>query len=183
MRAKVGDETEQVRLWHFALGGRNVAVDLGHLVFVTALAGWCLWYLLDARSASTDFQNLALIEPVTILILLVWALIARRTIAVTPDPVPHMTTERMPLPMVFRLRIIGSMALLVLYVVVAAYVGFDVGTVLYIGAALYLLGERSPVALIALPLGFCLVAIFVFNTVLATPLPTFFGSLLFGDVR
>ena len=175
------DSAPPVKLWRFTLAGRRISVDAGHLAFVTAIAAWVLWYLFDARAASLDIQNLGLVQPVAILLLIVWAVTAWQTISVDAPIAPERVSERKQIPVLVAQRIFGSMALLAVYVAMAAFIGFDVATALYVAAALYLLGERNPVTLIALPIGFCAIAIYLFNTILSTPLPIFFGSLLFGD--
>ena len=43
-----------------------VAIDVPHLVLLAMLGGFCIWYLEDSRAASTDVQNLLLIEPVAL---------------------------------------------------------------------------------------------------------------------
>jgi hypothetical protein len=183
MSGKLDDDAPPIKLWRFTLGSRRVSVDAGHLAFVTALAVWVLWYLFDARDASKDIQNLGLIQPVALALIVVWALIAYRTISIDPVTAPEPEVERKQIPAAFAWRIAGSMALLALYVAIATFIGFDVAILVYVAAALYLLGERNPITLIALPLIFCVIVVYLFNTVLATPLPIFFDSLVFGNTQ
>jgi hypothetical protein len=180
MSKTLDDGAPPVKPWRFTFAGRRISVDAGHLALVTALAGWCLWYLLDARAASADIQNLSLIEPVALLMIAVWALIARQTIKIGPAAASEQPLGRTKIPGPFAHRIFGSMALLAIYVTMATFIGFDVATVVYIAAALVLLGERSIITLVVLPVAFCGVAIYLFNTILATPLPILLGTL-FGD--
>jgi hypothetical protein len=155
----------------FRLGRWRIAVDVPHLLFVTAIAGWCAWYWHDAWSAADDIQNLSLIEPTAILALLVYLLILPSCIKVSGAPVP---SPRLPLAPDFRTRVIGAMALLALYVAGSVTIGFDVASFAYILATLAFLGERRIWVLLLAPTIFCLVAIYSFDTVLATPLPLFF---------
>jgi hypothetical protein len=172
------DAAERRKLPAFRLGGFSIAVDLPHLIFVTAMAGWCAWYWSDAYRASDDIENLSLIEPTAILALALYIFVLRdiisvRRVAAVQEPKlsPRKNIERS-----FLHRLLGTMALLAMYVGASLYVGFDITSFLYILLTLLFLGERRPLVLLLTPLIFCAVAIYCFNTILATPLPlTFFG--------
>jgi hypothetical protein len=155
-----------------------IAVDLPHLLFVTAIAGWCAWYWFDAWAAAADIQNLSLIEPMAILALAVYLLILPSCIRIrsSTEAVGPVPSPRPALAPAFRTRIIGAILLLALYVAASVTIGFDVASFCYILATLVFLGERRIAVLLLLPAGFCLVAIYCFGTILATPLPLFFSA-------
>lgn len=151
------------------IGKWCVAVDLAHFLFVAAIAGWIAWYGFDAWSAGADIQNLSLIAPCVALALVLALSILAGCVSVSRT-VPR-ESPRAPLAVDFRRRILGTMALLALYVGSAPFAGFDVATFAYVLATLAFLGERRPLVLVLLPAGFCAIAIYGFDTVLATPLP------------
>lgn len=157
-------------------GRWRIAVDIPHLLFVTAIAFWCAWYWSDAWTAAADIQNLSLIEPTAILALAVYLLILPSCIRIRAgaEAASPILSPRPALAPAFRTRIIGTMLLLALYVAASVSIGFDVASFCYILATLVFLGERRIAVLLLAPAGFCLVAIYCFGTILATPLPLFF---------
>lgn len=136
-------------------------LDLPHVAFLCVLGGWTLWYLLDAWFASADLQNLGLIAPVSIIVLVLCAL----GLAATPVIRPTIST-----------RILGTMGLLGAYVLTMDRIGFDLATWLYVLASLLLLGERRTWLLAAVPLIFAALATFAFANLLQTPMPLLFGA-------
>src|SRR6478752_65817 len=64
------------------LAGRRLVVDTPHVAFVSAIVGFCAWYLFDARGASTNVQNLLLIEPTAILVFVLYAFILRDAVTI-----------------------------------------------------------------------------------------------------
>jgi hypothetical protein len=172
----VTEPEDRPRLPQLRCGRWLIAVDIPHLLFVTAIAGWCAWYWLDAWMAAADIQNLSLIEPTAILAVVVYLLILPsciriRSAAHAAGPV---LSPRPALVPAFRTRIIGAMLLLALYVAASVTIGFDVASFCYILATLLFLGERRIAVLLLASAGFCAVAIYCFDTILATPLPLFF---------
>lgn len=151
------------------IGQWCVAIDLAHFVFVAGISSWIAWYGFDAYSAGADIQNLSLIAPCVALALVLALSVLAGCVSVSRAVPPD--CARVPLTADFRRRILGTMALLALYVATAPFAGFDVATFAYILATLAFLGERRPLVLLLLPAGFCAIAIYGFDTVLATPLP------------
>jgi hypothetical protein len=162
----------------FALAGWRVSVDVPHLLLVAAAAGWCGWFWFDSYAAAADIENLSLIEPTAIAALLLCAAILRDCIQIrrAEEPSGPPRLSRPPLEPTFRARLLGTMALLALYVAISPFSGFDIATFAYILATLFFLGERRVWVLVLTPAIVCVVAIYAFNTILATPLPLFFGG-------
>jgi hypothetical protein len=46
------------------------SIDYGHLIFLIIISGWVIWYWINARSVSTSPENLLIIQPVSIGILI-----------------------------------------------------------------------------------------------------------------
>lgn len=152
-------------------GSRVVVVDLPHFLFLTGLVGFCAWYFFDAYTASNTLENLLLIEPAVIAVVILYFIILRSVIQVVSDPA-SVAAPRVLLSCVVLVRIFGGMALLIAYVALMRMIGFDVATVLYVGATLALLGERRPVMLIVLPLVFGLLVVYAFRQMVTVPVPT-----------
>jgi len=153
----------------FRLGRNHVAVDVPHLLVLFAILGFCGWYLADARAASTDVQNLLLIEPAAILAFVFGACILREAVSITRAPPTGFGRSRLRRSML--ISIIGSMLLLAAYVGSMDFIGFDVATAAYILAMLLLLGERRPAVLLIGPILFAAVAVIGFQAVVSIPMP------------
>src|SRR5438046_7902648 len=97
----------------FRLAGHHVIVDAPHVAFVSAIVAFCAWYLVDARGASINVQNLLLIEPTSILVFVLYVFILRDAVTVERlDSLAAMPAVREPMTPRFRRRIFGAMALL-----------------------------------------------------------------------
>lgn len=57
------------------------------------------------------------------------------------------------------------------YAVALPYLGFLLATPMYIAASLWVMNFRSPIPLLAIPVGFTIVMFIVFSQVLSVPLP------------
>jgi Tripartite tricarboxylate transporter TctB family len=154
----------------FAFAGRRIAVDAPHLAFATAIAAWSVWYCRDAWLAQDNVVNLIFIVPGTIAAVLVYVLVAAGCFRVV-GPSGEAPPERQPLAPGMGFKIAGTMVLLAIFVFAAPEIGYDVASFLYVLAMLLFLGERRKLVLLLVPLVFCALAIYCFNTVLATPLP------------
>ena len=144
---------------------------IARAIFATALAGFTLWYLHDARANSSDFVDLLLVQPVAIFILILYPFVFYSAIRTPVSRAPENQLTRKTAT-----RIFGSMILLSAYAGTLPFLGVDVATPLYVVLVLLLLGERRPLVLIAIPLIFTALVILAFNWLLQMPLPMlFFG--------
>jgi hypothetical protein len=156
-------------------------VSWGHLAFLAAVAAYAIWRLIDARAASTSFQNLLLIEPVVIVTLLLVAVIAIGLFRAKPEeaaPVEEVPADPDAPPEDDRrnvLQAFAAMGLTAIFLALIPYLGLDVATTVFIATALLLQRERRPLMVlgVALILGFGLVH--AFKAILPTPIPTLFG--------
>ncbi|WP_355660957.1 tripartite tricarboxylate transporter TctB family protein [Halomonas salifodinae] len=110
--------------------------DYGDLLVLMALAGFTLWYLLDAIRVSSAVQNLLLILPLSLVVLVIAALevglrLKKGTLLIREE------SEGEPLH-----RTLPVVALFAAYVLSLETLGFDVATVLFVAAFLVLKGER-----------------------------------------
>ena len=146
-------------------GGR---VDIPHLLFAGAIAGWCAWFCIDAWSASRNVENLVLIVPAAALAVVLFAFVAVGCFRRRAEG----NAGRRPIARSLLARIAGTMALLAVFAAAGPLVGFDVAILAYVALMLLLGGERRPLVLVLVPVLFCAAVVYCFGTVLATPLPT-----------
>src|SRR5580693_1154679 len=109
------------------MAGRKIAVDWPHLVFVTGIAGWCVWFCWDAWRSNSGVENLILIVPASAAALLLYLFVVAGCFRFEP---------RLPLAKGFAVKIAGSMALLAAFVVAGPLIGFDIACFVYMLAML-----------------------------------------------
>lgn len=153
------------------VGTKKVAVDLPHLAFATGIAAWCVWFCRDALQSQADVENLIMIVPASIAAVIIYGFVAASCFRVVARTDPAPAPPRRPLAPGIGLKIAGTMFLLAAFVVAGPLIGFDVASFVYLFAMLFFLGERRILVLLLIPALFCAIAIHLFDTVLATPLP------------
>jgi hypothetical protein len=118
---------------------RRFSVDWGHLLTVLAIAAWTLWYLADLRSVSLHPENTLLVQPLSIILLIMLA-------AVIPQCIrAHKLPEELqpePLDKAGFLRILAIMSAFVGLVWCMFAFGFDLGVFLFCIVGLFICGER-----------------------------------------
>jgi hypothetical protein len=136
--------------------GVTRGVDWGHLIFLAIIAGLVIWYLQDAMSVSLNPNNLLLILPLGCVVVLFCAIVVpqcfRRNDAVPRKPkkevMKELSADEIRTSDRKKLLVIGGMAVsLGLYVSLLNVIGFDIATVLFAAAAMFICGERRPVRL------------------------------------
>jgi hypothetical protein len=151
------------------------------------LLGFVTWYLTTVTIASATFSNLILIAPVSaaaILLLLYigWEVIAR------PSSVAPTTFSETANASASRFRsgsirtITALMGLFALFVATIPYLGFDVSTFFFIGATLWLLGERRVLFSLALALAISAALSIAALTLLTFPMPLGVARVLWSDL-
>ncbi|MGK0238027.1 MAG: putative tricarboxylic transport membrane protein [Candidatus Pelagisphaera sp.] len=138
---------------------KNQIADLAVLV---ALASLVVWYYLDARSASTHILNLILILPFTILTLILCLIQFFRQLVGPPSEEPVVESVKSVFPVI---------SLFVVYTLTLPWLGFDVGTCLFIGAFLWFHGERRWAWIAGYSLSFASVASLFFAAMLPYSMP------------
>jgi hypothetical protein len=142
-------------------------VAWGQLALVTALAGGALAYLIDARSVSLSVNNLLLVQPTAILVLVLWAVIAAGCIRGGAAAAP---ASRADWPA--RLRTVAMVAAFGLFILSLERIGYDVAMAAFVAAGLLIGGERRPLWLALFPLAFTAAAILGFRALVPYPFPT-----------
>jgi putative tricarboxylic transport membrane protein len=134
---------------------------LADLIVLIALAGLVLWYCLDARSASTHVLNLIFILPVTGLTLLLCVVQFFRHFT---HPAQESSNESVR-------SVIPVISLFVGYTLTLPWLGFDVGTCLFIALFLWLHGERRWPWIVGYAVCFASLASLFFAAMLPYPMP------------
>lgn len=116
-------------------------IDWGHLFLLLLIVGIVVAYLLDARSTSLKTNNLLLVQPASILALLLAALIVPQLfLRIAPGDTPDEQVRRAARMELFR---VGAMAAaLGIFVFSLETVGFDIATFVFTAAGLYICGEK-----------------------------------------
>jgi hypothetical protein len=154
----------------------RLRVEWGHLALVAGIAAFCGWYWFDARSASSNVQNLLLIQPAAILALALCAAIAYGAVTVERDgpavAPPESAATAAPAVRKREWRGVLVAGLLGVHVVAIIPLGFDVATFAFLAAAMYLLGERRPVFLLGYSAVLAVALSYGFKVMLSVPVPT-----------
>lgn len=138
---------------------RHQLVDLGVLLGLAALV---VWYYMDARSASTHTINLVLIGPVTGLSLLLCLIqFVRQLIWPSHDRVKVESAK----------GVIPVISLFVTYTLTLPWLGFDVGSALFVGLFLWIHGERRWVWTVGYSVCFASLVSLFFAAMLPYPIP------------
>lgn len=132
------------------------------LAVLFGLVWLVVWYFLDARSASSHILNLVLILPLTAITLLLCLiqfclqLLGKSTQDSEAEPVKNV------------LPIIG---LFFAYILTLPWLGFDVGTALFMAVSLWLHGERRLAWVVGYSLCLASLAALFFAAMLPYPMP------------
>lgn len=119
-------------------------------------------YCYDAFQASADILNLILVLPLSVTVLVLCA--AQFALSLRADGAAAPATQ----PVTDVLPVIGLFGA---YVLSLHWLGFDIGTFLFIAAFLWLQGERRKIWLIAYSLAFAFALSFFFSAMLPYPMP------------
>jgi Tripartite tricarboxylate transporter TctB family len=155
------------------IGRRTYDVDWGHLVLVTALAGACVAYLFDARSTSLNIQNLLLLQPMVLVVVVLYLAILPQCFLArdkVPDSAGEAASESLKIEGVA--RVMAVMVALGAFAFTLDIVGFDVATFLFIVVTMAICGERRPLGLVLFPVGMTLFIIYSLRALVSFPMPT-----------
>jgi hypothetical protein len=120
------------------------SVDWGHLAVLALICGVIVAYLLDARATSLKINNLALVEPASIIALILAAMVLPQCFKRRSEegegadeaPAPKETW-----------RDLGNVAALAAafgaFTMLMETVGFDVATFVFLALGVYICGERK----------------------------------------
>ena len=152
----------------------------GDLVLLATLAVFVTVYCVDAIRASTDILNLILVLPLAVALValcLVQGAITLRERRGIGSPGPLAEADRKPAvepaaadapPPAAVLPIVG---IFTAYVLTLPWLGFDVGSCLFLAAFLWMNGERRWIRLAVYSIGFGLLIAAFFSRMLTYPMP------------
>lgn len=164
--------------------GRRLTIDWGHLTVLALIAGATLWYILDARSVSTDLNNLLLIQPLSIATLILCAVVVLQCFRFADDAEEAEPAEKkevqpadlmqvkLPTERIEVIKMLSMGAMLGLFVFSLTTIGFDVGIFLFCIIGMAICGERRPLPLIGFPLAVTLVTVYGFKALMPYPMVT-----------
>ncbi|MEM6640193.1 MAG: tripartite tricarboxylate transporter TctB family protein [Pseudomonadota bacterium] len=132
------------------------------LVVLVVLASLSIAYLFDAYRASPNIMNLVLIVPVTIIVFVLCAVQFVVTLRKSTNDIPEREPVRPVLPV---------MILFAVYVLSLPWLGFDLGTALFVGVFLYVHGERRWIWVLGYSVSFSSCVTLFFSYMLPYPMP------------
>jgi putative tricarboxylic transport membrane protein len=138
------------------------------LIFLLLLAGMTALYCYDAIRSSVHIYNLIMVLPLTVAILVLCVVQFFKTLRSKRADVEESreTTDVLPVILLFSL-----------YVLSLNWLGFDVGTAIFVGAFLWMHGERRWPWLIGYSIVFAFLLTFFFANMLPYPMPILLPGL------
>jgi len=131
------------------VGQWRIRIDWGHLTFIAVICGLTGFYLAEVLSVSRHINNVILVQPFSILVIVLSILVVAGTIHFERTDNVDSQTGKTPAEKgdstQTRADVIRSAVLLVgmgVYVGVYSFIGLDLSTFLFVAGALYLLGQR-----------------------------------------
>lgn len=140
----------------------------GHLALLVLIAGTIITYLLDARAVSTRMTNLLLVQPLSIVALILVAFILP-DIFVRPDTEDAKRHEgETPADLGRYFALMGGLGLLAFLM---ERIGFDIATFLFMVFAMAVCGERRWLVNIVFSAVFTVLLIYGYGAITPFPFP------------
>ncbi len=138
--------------------------QLADLLVLVGLASFALWYAADSYKASSHTVNLLLVLPVTLIVLTLCLIEFLKQVLRKPsqkDP-SRLESVRSVVPVI---------SLFTGYVLTLRWLGFDVGTALFVSSFLWLHGERRLRWNFGYAICFAVLVSLLFSQMLPYPMP------------
>jgi hypothetical protein len=146
-------------------GEGRLVVMWGHLALLAVIGGVVIAYLLDARATSLRANNLLLVQPASILALILAALVVPQCFRRVAPDAPDAPTET--------LGDLGKVAALAAafgaFAISLEIVGFDVATFAFMVIGLYICGERRWWLNLAFSIVFTVLLIYGYGAIIPFP--------------
>jgi hypothetical protein len=146
-------------------GEGRLVVMWGHLALLALIGGVVIAYLLDARATSLRANNLLLVQPASILALILAALVVPQCFRRVAPDAPDAPTET--------LGDLGKVAALAAafgaFAISLEIVGFDVATFAFMVIGLYICGERRWWLNLAFSIVFTVLLIYGYGAIIPFP--------------
>ncbi|HEV2559286.1 MAG TPA: tripartite tricarboxylate transporter TctB family protein [Microvirga sp.] len=143
-------------------------IDWGHLALLIALAGLASWFLLDARAASLNINNLLLVQPTVLFVLGLILLIIPQCFRARSN------ADQIDAPAA-KPNVVKTSAValcLAAFVFLIDTIGFDTAMLLFVLGTMIICGERRPLPLLIYPLAVTLTLISGFKLLMPYPMTT-----------
>jgi len=152
----------------------NIQANWGHILLATFIAGTCLWYFFDARSASQSLYNMIMIGPCVAVIMILYIMTLIMEIRVHAFDVESAVQEKTLRNLLepSSIRTAAMMVLLVVYVLVLNPFGFEIASFLFIGLSLILQGENRFGRILIFSIIFSAFATWLIKLLSLAPIPT-----------
>lgn len=132
-----------------------------------------VWYLIDSYTASATTENLLLILPAGIVVLLLCLWILATTLRDSKRAVEPKKEKKKEKKEV---SVLGAMIILAVFVLSMDWIGFDVATFLFIAALMFLQGERRVAWLGGFSFVFAFLVSIFFEYMIPYPMPMLLGK-------
>lgn len=156
-------------------GAARQPVAWGQLALATLLAGIAAAYLFEARGVSRSPDNLLLLQPTAIIVLVLYVLLAIgcfRRAPVRAADAEAVETEVAAETWAETLRSGAMVASFGVFILTLELVGYDVAIWAFTTLGLYVCGERNKVALLVFPPVFTALMVLGFRALVPYPFPT-----------
>ena len=152
----------------------NLRSKIPELILASFFLLLSCWYLTDAYKASSSTENLLLILPASIVVIVLCLWIIFRTVPESKQNKSEQEAEKEK-PEKKQVSVFGAMCILAGFVLSMDWIGFDVATFLFMVALMFLQGERRPFWLGCFPLVFAVLVSLFFEYMIPYPMPMLLG--------
>ena len=134
--------------------------NIANSIVLLCLATFVLWYAIDTHNASSSMENIILILPVAAitLCLCIYEFFTQKEIKAKDEKDDF-------------LSVIPVVILFTLYVLTLEILGFDIGTVLFLGLFLFFHGEKRLPWILGYSLVYGFIIAYFFSAMLPYPMP------------
>lgn len=151
---------------------QKISVNWGYLLFILAIVLGCLMYLADAIQSSSSIQNLILVVPAVLLVLILSVFQIFESITIKESKESTDTQAECDKSGASVGFILTFFAIFAAYLAGIYYIGFDIPTLAFMLVSIILHGERRWLYLIAYPALFTYMIVSGMKLLLSFPVPT-----------
>lgn len=134
---------------------------IANSIVILCLATFVLWYAFDTHNASSSLENIILILPIAAitLCLCIYEFFTQKDMQEKEETKESISS------------VVPVMILFTLYVLSLEYLGFDIGTILFLGLFLFFHGEKRFAWILGYSLVYGFIIAYFFSQMLPYPMP------------